>query len=432
MNLTLETNFYAYKMNLLSSDDIKTLTLLYLPIIEIKAYSLYMCLINLVNIEKGVSKKYSFNFISKILNLNAEEIDLARKKLDIVGLLQTYKYTDEKLGEDVILFKINSPLSANMFIENDTFTIHIENFMGDKDYHKIIERFNKEFIKNAKTNITEMNKSILFVDNLEKKNRYLNMLNQDKRINMEIEFTFNKEKFIEALEKYGVALKFNYLDDINYLTDLKSLCFSYSLNEEKLAQIFKELVEAEKYPTIEKIKNKILLLKYTNIYYKTSDDKVANVFDKMDIENLFDTLKQTLDVEELSDIKKENIRFFIQENFRYPRGLLFTVVFFSNKLKNEKNGPFKGYYNKVLINIIEKYGIISTEQAFVYFNLIIENKKRNEENIKNYYNNMNYNKKNQNTSYSKEEQDKFIERLNKDIDTEKLLKELGVDINNLD
>lgn len=434
MNHTLETKFKAYKINTLSTDDLKVLSLLYLPIIELNAYSLYLCLFNLINLETGYSNIYDLNFLSKILNLNADQINLARQKLDIVGLLETYKYLDNYSNEELVLFKLNTPLSSKSFVENDTFSNYLESFIGEKSFLKLIERFQKLNIVNNKTNITETNSTLLFKDNLEKKNRYLNLLNEDKKVNKEIHYNFDKDKFINLLEKSNINVKFNFLDDNNYINDLKSLAFAYSLKEEDLVKYFINSFNLnKKYPSVEKLETEIILSN-NKLDFKDSKTRLGIYFENADVDTFLKTLSVKLELKSNSVINESAIRLFIRQyEQNYKIGILYASIYLSYKyslLKNKYEGPNLLYMEKVLIGLVDKYKVKSTDEAFKVVSLLVDQLNSKQEILKN--NNHNYYKNNKsNIVNNEEERDKFIKRIKKNKKSVDIFEVLGIDLEKL-
>lgn len=97
----------------LSSDDIRTLSLLYSPIIGSDGLALYLALYSLVDRQKMTSELMPIKEILDIVNFKLQDFETAKNKLEALALARSFRREDE------YLFYLNIPLSANVFMSGD-------------------------------------------------------------------------------------------------------------------------------------------------------------------------------------------------------------------------------------------------------------------------------------------------------------------------
>ena len=87
---------------------------LYLPILGMEPIILYQLLIDYNEMNQGKKAYYEWKDIAKTSRMSIIELDIAKKKLEAVGLLRTFVSPDEIHH----IFTINPPLLANEFKNN--------------------------------------------------------------------------------------------------------------------------------------------------------------------------------------------------------------------------------------------------------------------------------------------------------------------------
>ncbi len=121
----------------LSINAIKVLSLLYLPLIGSKAFSLYLSIYSLYYQSKN--KAYSKMFFLEHLKLTNEEFQKSRYILESFDLLNTFN--SEK---DQYLIKLKKPLTPKQFLSDTIFGSFFEAEMGEKFTSKIVSTFEVE------------------------------------------------------------------------------------------------------------------------------------------------------------------------------------------------------------------------------------------------------------------------------------------------
>ena len=140
-------SYVVVNKGLLNDTDRKTLTMLYQPIVGSLSLSLYFTLWSDLNKMEIMSNEYTHHHLMNMMSLKLDEIVLARKKLEAVGLLKTLY----KSGEvNHYVYMIYSPLSPVEFFSNPILSSSLLSSLGKKDYQELIN-----YYKFPKININE-------------------------------------------------------------------------------------------------------------------------------------------------------------------------------------------------------------------------------------------------------------------------------------
>ncbi|MFW5892925.1 MAG: DnaD domain protein [Bacillota bacterium] len=119
----------------LSHTHIETMSLLYLPVIGQEAFSTYMVLYSLIERSTLKSPEYPHAFIYDMLNMRPDAFLSARKTLEAIGLIETYR------KEEAFLIECYLPLSADAFIKDSHFAAYLEKALGKDRYQDLIAHF---------------------------------------------------------------------------------------------------------------------------------------------------------------------------------------------------------------------------------------------------------------------------------------------------
>lgn len=118
--------------------DRKLITMLYQPIIGYSATSLYFTLVDDLDKRELMSEELTHHHLMSTMQLKLEDIVVARKKLEAVGLLKTYFKKDHVNNYIYLLY---SPMSANEFLNHPVLNIVLYNNLGKKEYDRIVDFF---------------------------------------------------------------------------------------------------------------------------------------------------------------------------------------------------------------------------------------------------------------------------------------------------
>lgn len=118
--------------------DRKLITMLYQPIIGYSATSLYFTLVDDLDKRELMSEDLTHHHLMSTMQLKLDDIVIARKKLEAVGLLKTYFKKDVVNHYVYLLF---SPISASEFLNHPVLNIVLYNNLGKKEYDRIVDFF---------------------------------------------------------------------------------------------------------------------------------------------------------------------------------------------------------------------------------------------------------------------------------------------------
>jgi replication initiation and membrane attachment protein len=120
--------------------DRRIITLLYQPLIGPLSYSLYMLLWGEVEVYKYWGSPSTHHQLMASLRTNLNDILLARKKLEGIGLLKSYVQETPE-GRNFI-YEINPPLSPSIFFSSDfPYSIFLEKEVGEFRFNKLKNLF---------------------------------------------------------------------------------------------------------------------------------------------------------------------------------------------------------------------------------------------------------------------------------------------------
>ncbi|MFW6319877.1 MAG: DnaD domain protein [Bacillota bacterium] len=196
--------------------------LLYLPIIGQDAFSLYHVLYTLVDRASLHSKSYPHSFLSDIVGCNIKTLELARQKLEAVGLLESY-YKD-----DDYLYELYLPLSAEMFIKDSMFAPYLLKQIGNDRFEDLIQSFKIKRIYHKEYDTISVGFSDVFNPAYEKistRSQYLEAKQHPVKVNTNI----NIDLVIDSLPDHLVhpTTKTKKMKE-----KLEQFAYTYSLKEE--------------------------------------------------------------------------------------------------------------------------------------------------------------------------------------------------------
>ncbi len=135
---------------------------LYQPIIGVNAINLYLTLYNDITINEIESEILTHHHLMSIMLTNLDNIADARRKLEAIGLLKTFKKEDTVNNYIYVLY---SPLSANEFFNHPILNIVLYNNLGKMEYENILnkykmKKFNTKEYKDITTSFDEVFTSV--------------------------------------------------------------------------------------------------------------------------------------------------------------------------------------------------------------------------------------------------------------------------------
>jgi len=231
MGEKVNSNIKIFIGQSLSIDDYNVLTTLYMPIIGYKAYSLYMFCYSILD-RRSNMKEIELSAVLKILSMQKNTFDEARKNLEAIGLMNTYEKDQEKV------FLLKSPISAKRFMSDALLNVCLYNKVGEATYNKLLDSFKLEiFNKDGYTNITDTFKNVYGarIDKLlEKQDGYFIDKIDNKSVKME-DFAFDFDAFLKMT---GISFYDDSIVTPVFQKQIEEIAFYYDLNEEEMAKIY--------------------------------------------------------------------------------------------------------------------------------------------------------------------------------------------------
>ena len=129
--------YYAQRSYPLDEVQNDILTYLYMPIIGIKAYSLYMIVYNEAKRMDRFHRPCAISRLLSYLSFSIEEFEESVKALEATGLLKTYV----KVEESTYLFDVRSPLTLRQFFRNAIFVTILRQTLGTDEFTKTCHYF---------------------------------------------------------------------------------------------------------------------------------------------------------------------------------------------------------------------------------------------------------------------------------------------------
>ncbi|SFE68773.1 replication initiation and membrane attachment family protein [Alteribacillus iranensis] len=117
----------------------KTLTLLYQPLIGTAAISLYHTFWSRLERDSYWSDEGTHHELMVLLNLPLDDIFDARRILEGIGLLRTFRHTGDTSASFV--YELQKPLSPAQFFRDDVLSVYLYNRLGKDRYRDLRSRF---------------------------------------------------------------------------------------------------------------------------------------------------------------------------------------------------------------------------------------------------------------------------------------------------
>lgn len=138
INILPADTYTVINKTIIKDLDRKLITMLYQPIIGFSATSLYFTLVDDLDKRELISEELTHHHLMTTMQLKLDDIVIARKKLEAVGLLKTY------LKKDTVnhyIYLLYSPISASEFLNHPVLNIVLYNNLGKKEYDRIVDYF---------------------------------------------------------------------------------------------------------------------------------------------------------------------------------------------------------------------------------------------------------------------------------------------------
>lgn len=227
----------------LDTDERNVFTLLYQPLIGCDAFTLYLTLWSLIDRAKLKSPEYLHEKMYDIMHCTPRTFLAARKKLEAIGLLVAYH------NEDVYLYELKTPVSAEEFIKDGSLGAYLFSRIGKTNFDDLVDLFrisrdDRDGFKNITTNFDEVFESL--PKPVETKGDFISNSKPKLSINHDFEF----DVFLDGLSK-------NFVDKRKITKTVKdkiiNLSYVYSLDEITMQKVFMDSVDKMRNVDVEKL-----------------------------------------------------------------------------------------------------------------------------------------------------------------------------------
>lgn len=321
----------------LNSEDISSLTLLYLPLIGIDSFALYCALTSL-----ETNKEY---YIKKLINItNIPTLNVLTNtfdKLEGIGLLNTFY--DSNKG---YLFIVNPPLKNTEFMKEEVLVTLLETQIGNLEINELKEKV-KTNIKGYK-NITKKLNEVYTVSTKTSSTVLKNLVNPNLNVeNNNFNYTLFKMLFDSSFIDEDV------LNDEQFKSMIIKISFIYKLSEEEMKDVVFNSINNDKrcdYPSLSKYARIAFQKKYKvetpKLVTVKEDQYVQSIEDDVTLKlcNDLETMSPSEVLESLSGMKPTPSELKIFEDLSNNCNLTIGAInFMIMYVSTEKNGELPGY-----------------------------------------------------------------------------------------
>lgn len=352
MGLNLNDKITIMIGEALSTDDQNVLSILYQPIIGSRCYGIYMSLYSLLNRSNNRFTVENCNIID-LFGINSESFEADRKKLEAIGLMNTYSKNDE------FVYLLKAPLSARQFFHDGLMGNYLFDRVGEKLFNCIVKLFQVEkFNRDGYTNITESFDNVFknkaseitidgdgyFID--KKQNRSAKIENIDFDYDV-----FLKDLSLSVLEKQNLSKDFEEV--------IIKTAYCYDLSESEMQQIYYRSLVDGNISYVKLTKEAKILSKYKKQTKSSDNLNGVDLFKTAKPEDILKTLveKDKIKRENFSDIAK------VVEESPYDLEITNLVIFYAiTKFKEKGTCPPYGYFIKVIDSFMQ-YKVKTFDEA---------------------------------------------------------------------
>lgn len=350
-----DKSFWVMSSSFCSNEDIKTLSLLYQPLIGTDALGCYLMLANLIDPTNLQTEVYSVQYILDLLNFNLESLFNALDKLNAIGLMTTY------LKDDIYLFRINMPLKAKQFFLDTVLGPYLKSEIGKTNFKRLFSYFSvREVTKKGYENITKSFDQIYTTKTFAPLTSEKFIVGRKSNSGVVIKDAFDFESFFEGLP---VRLKKRRIFTKRVVSQIAAVLYVYNFTEREMIQILSGAYDEN---NNRMFAEKIGLL--ANDYFDKNYNEIKITFSKQpEVEDEVDLRTLTPqgivgvfdDKMTNNSVSLNTIREFIERN-AVDIGLINGVILAS--IKYTDHVPALAYLEKVLADWLKK-GITTGKEA---------------------------------------------------------------------
>ncbi len=352
-NSIKDYNILIYNNNSLSLNDIKTLNLLYAPLMGALSLQIYLTFSSLTNNKELGKDTFTHEEIFDILNTNETDFIQARNKLEALGLLETY--TDSFNYYYCLLM----PQRASSFIKSGVLGIYLNSKIGSNNLKKILANFKQVKIDtNSLTNITKTFDQVFEVRNDSTNSLKDVDLNESNSKTVNLKSSFEIDDVINNIDTSYIKTS---VDEFkNYLSNIEAV---YQISKDELITIYNQSIKNDEFSKQTFIRKVKLIYeknnKNNNIVFEVKDDS------KDDVVTPFEEVsaKELLDKENLYTLKNVNLIAEIYNIVPYSRAITNMMIY--SVITKLHELPKAGYF-EAMYNTMQEHNITTGLDAYNY------------------------------------------------------------------
>ena len=353
-------DFYCVYNDYDISQRLREINLLYLPLLGKDAISLYFFLGNKMLTDKNLSKNYLHYDILDNLALSENKFIIARKKLEALGLLQSFYISNDEV--DQLVYKIKEALSFSDFFNTPILSQLLENTIGSNEYKELLNYHSLDKVSfRSFEEITAKFSDVFRVENLSDYSfDYLSQKSDSGPNFDEFYFDFDKLNFYLANSYFS-----DVISDENVKTKILGLAHIYKMSPQDMAKAIEKSIEVsnggnninlkvlsdflvqfnvnvrkQEIPTLDRMINKKF---YNEDNGELSEeDKFIKEVDNTDFITYLNKQKGIV----VSSIDAKNIT-ELQEKYNFPSGVLNILLEYSINQTGKDLIPHINYIDKI-------------------------------------------------------------------------------------
>ncbi|KXT29056.1 putative replicative DNA helicase DnaB-like protein [Candidatus Phytoplasma oryzae] len=361
--------------NIITLEDYRVLTLLYLPIIGNYSFMIYQTFYWLNQYKNNLNYEYSLKFLLDFLNIDINLFEQNKNKLEALNLLETLQNKQEIQKK---IFLVKSPLTAFSFLQDPILSQFLLDTVGE-DIYFFLERtflYENQIDSKKYQNISKKFENIFNFKKINiKKEIQIYQNKKHNSNNNKFYDNFDFDVFIANLpERFQKPFLFEH-HNINYLTKLS---FVYGLTPEKMSSLYQKTFRQNYENEIDLNQLRIVLKR--KYFQKDYQIKIVSHNNSQDEENKMIIYLQKTDPYRIIRNFSKNKYFalnlqdivfkLIEQNNDIEKGIINSLIMYVCKIKSQEDTTFLSYnYFQTILNSWLNQGIVSTELAY---NFLIE------------------------------------------------------------
>ncbi len=336
-----------YNSSNLSIEELKSLNLLYGPLMGSLALQIYLTFSSL---EESL---FTHENIFDILNISEKDFIEARSKLEALGLVETY--TDSSSYYYFLLH----PQKANSFIKSGVLGIYLNSKIGSDNLKKILTCFKKKLpnlddLKNVTKNFDE----VFEIKNEESSNLKNVDLSDSKTKTINLKSSFDIDEVINQINTSYIKSS---LDEFKkYISNIEAV---YKISKEDIITTYNQSIVNDTFNRQAFIRKIKLIYERTsngnNIVFQAKDDSqddVVKAFSEVSVSEL-------LEKENLNTLKNMGVVAEIYNEIPYEKTIINMMIY--SVISKLHELPKLGYF-EAMYNTMKEHNINTSLEAYDY------------------------------------------------------------------